>query len=134
MDIKIGYKEIECFVNRHYGICVGLSMAYENTIELTYKHNRYMPTVILHLSVSEIGETYAVFNYSSPMLVGRVIEKVVSMLGKYLPTDIVILSPEKKEIKVDMQGMERSHILLSMLSLEDLLITDDGIEINCKIK
>ena len=134
MEIKIKYKEIEHFVNRHYGICVGLSMAYENTIELTYKHSRYMPTVILHLSVTEIGETYAVFNYSSPMLVGRVIEKVVSILGKYLPTDIVILSPERKEIKVDMQGMESRQILLSMLSLEDLLITDDGISIICKIK
>ena len=82
MDIKIGYKEIECFVDRHYGLCVGLSMVNEKTIELTYKHNRYIPAITLHLSVAEIGDTYAVFNYSSPMLVGKVIEKVVSMLGK----------------------------------------------------
>ena len=134
MDIKIGYKEIECFVDRHYGLCVGLSMVNERTIELTYKHNRYIPAITLHLSVAEIGDTYAVFNYSSPMLVGKVIEKVVSMLGKYLPVDIVILSPERKEIKVSLQGIEGSQILLSMISLEDLLIMEEGIEIICKIR
>ena len=134
MDIKIGYKEIECFVDRHYGLCVGLSMVNEKTIELTYKHNRYIPAITLPLSVAEIGDTYAVFNYSSPMLVGKVIEKVVSMLGKYLPVDIVILSPERKEIKVSLQGIEGSQILLSMISLEDLLIMEEGIEIICKIR
>ena len=134
MEIKIGYGEIERFVNKHYSLCIGLSMINEKTIELTYKHSRYLPTVTLHLSIVKVGETHVVFNYSSPMLVGKVIEKVVSMLGKYLPVDIVILSPERKEIKVSLQGIEGSQILLSMISLEDLLIMEEGIEIICKIR
>ena len=134
MEIKIGYGEIERFVNKHYSLCIGLSMINEKTIELTYKHSRYLPTVTLHLSIVKVGETHVVFNYSSPMIVGRVIEKIISISRKYLPLDIVSLNPESKEIKVEIQGIEGSQILLSMLSIDDILIEKDDLTITCKLK
>lgn len=133
MKLSITYKEIENKVKDLAKISLSLSKESANTLKIKYSSGVVLlPNVEISLIITAVYTDKVVFTYSSKPLMEFAVEKLLPKLISSLPEGIIVI--ENKTIKVNLAKIEKLEKVLTLLSLSDIVINEETIEVFAEVK
>lgn len=133
MKLSITYKEIENKVKDLAKISLSLSKESANTLKIKYSSGVVLlPNVEISLIITAVYTDKVVFTYSSKPLMEFAVEKLLPKLISSLPEGIIVI--ESKTIKVNLAKIEKLEKVLTLLSLSDIVINEETIEVFAEVK
>ena len=133
MKLSITYKEIENKVKDLAKISLSLSKESANTLKIKYSSGVVLlPNVEISLIITAVYTDKVVFTYSCKPLMEFAVEKLLPKLISSLPEGIIVI--ESKTIKVNLAKIEKLEKVLTLLSLSDIVINEETIEVFAEVK
>ncbi|MEE0888585.1 MAG: hypothetical protein U0L57_00050 [Bacteroidales bacterium] len=128
MKLSITYKEIENKVKDLTKVSLSLSKVNENTLNVKYSSGMmFLPNIEISLIITAIYHNKIELTYSCKPLMEIAVEKLLPKLISNLPKGVIEI--ENKTIKVDLEEIERAKKVLKFLSLSDIVINDETIDV-----
>jgi chaperonin cofactor prefoldin len=128
MKLSITYKEIENKVKDLTKVSLSLSKVNENTLNVKYSSGMmFLPNIEISLIITAIYSNKIELTYSCKPLMEIAVEKLLPKLISNLPKGVIEI--ENKTIKVDLEEIEQAKKVLKFLSLSDILINNETIDI-----
>jgi hypothetical protein len=109
---------------------VSLSLSRENDKTLNVKYSSgimLLPNLEISLIITAIYSNKIELTYSCKPLMEIAVEKLLPKLISNLPKGVIEI--ENKTIKVDLEEIEQAKKVLKFLSLSDILINNETIDI-----
>ena len=133
MKLSITYKEIENKVKDLAKVSLSLGKESANTLKIKYSSGVVLlPNVEISLIITAVYTDKVVFTYSCKPLMEFAVEKLLPKLISSLPEGIIVI--EGKTIKVDLAKIEKLEKVLTLLSLSDIVINEETIEVFAEVK
>ncbi len=133
MKLSITYKEIENKVKDLAKVSLSLSKVNENTLNVKYSSGMmFLPNIEISLIITAIYSNKIELTYSCKPLMEIAVEKLLPKLISNLPKGVIEI--ENKTIKVDLEEIEQAKKVLKFISLSDILINDEIIEVFAEVK
>ena len=133
MKLSITYKEIENKVKDLTKVSLSLSKVNENTLNVKYFSGMmFLPNIEISLIITAIYSNKIELTYSCKPLMEIAVEKLLPKLISNLPKGVIEI--ENKTIKVDLEEIEQAKKVLKFLSLSDIVINDEIIEVFAEVK
>ena len=133
MKLSITYKEIENKVKDLTKVSLSLSKVNENTLNVKYSSGMmFLPNIEISLIITAIYSNKIELTYSCKPLMEIAVEKLLPKLISNLPKGVIEI--ENKTIKVDLGEIEQAKKVLKFLSLSDIVINDEIIEVFAEVK
>ena len=133
MKLSITYKEIENKVKDLTNVSLSLSKVNENTLNVKYSSGMmFLPNIEISLIITAIYSNKIELTYSCKPLMEIAVEKLLPKLISNLPKGVIEI--ENKTIKVDLEEIEQAKKVLKFLSLSDIVINDEIIEVFAEVK
>lgn len=133
MKLSITYKEIENKVKDLTKVSLSLSKVNENTLNVKYSSGiMLLPNIEISLIITAIYSNKIELTYSCKPLMEIAVEKLLPKLISNLPKGVIEI--ENKTIKVDLGEIEQAKKVLKFLSLSDIVINDEIIEVFAEVK
>lgn len=133
MKLSITYKEIENKVKDLEKVSLSLSKESANTLKIKYSSGVVLlPNVEISLIITAVYSDKVVFTYSCKPLMEIAVEKLLPKLISNLPKGVIEI--ENKTIKVDLEEIEQAKKVLKFLSLSDIVINDETIDVFGEVK
>ena len=128
MKLSITYKEIENKVKDLTKVSLSLSRENDKTLNVKYSSGiMLLPNIEISLIITAIYSNKIELTYSCKPLIEIAVEKLLPKLISNLPKGVIEI--ENKTIKVDLEEIEQAKKVLKFLSLSDILINDETIDI-----
>jgi chaperonin cofactor prefoldin len=128
MKLTVAYKEIENKVKEITKVSLSLSKVNENTLNVKYSSGMmFLPNIEISLIITAIYSNKIELTYSCKPLMEIAVEKLLPKLISNLPKGVIEI--ENKTIKVDLEEIEQAKKVLKFLSLSDILINNETIDI-----
>ncbi len=128
MKLSVTYKEIENKVKEVAKISLSLSKVNEKTLNVKYSSGMMLlPNIEISLIIKAIYSNKIELTYNCKPLMEIAVEKLLPKLISNLPKGVVEI--ENKTIKVDLEKIEQAEKVLKFLSLSDIVINDEIIDI-----
>lgn len=133
MKLSITYKEIENKVKDLTKVSLSLSKVNENTLNVKYSSGMmFLPNIEISLIITAIYSNKIELTYSCKPLMEIAVEKLLPKLISNQPKGVIEI--ENKTIKVDLEEIEQAKKVLKFLSLSDIVINDEIIEVFAEVK
>ena len=133
MKLSITYKEIENKVKDLTKVSLSLSKVNENTLNVKYSSGMmFLPNIEISLIITAIYSNKIELTYSCKPLMEIAVEKLLPKLISNLPKGVIEI--ENKTIKVDLEEIEQAKKVLKFISLSDIVINDEIIEVFAEVK
>lgn len=133
MKLSITYKEIENKVKDLTKVSLSLSKVNENTLNVKYSSGMmFLPNIEISLIITAIYSNKIELTYSCKPLMEIAVEKLLPKLISNLPKGVIEI--ENKTIKVDLEEIEQAKKVLKFLSLSDIVINDEIIEVFAELE
>ena len=133
MKLSITYKEIENKVKDLTKVSLSLSKVNENTLNVKYSSGMmFLPNIEISLIITAIYSNKIELTYSCKPLMEIAVEKLLPKLISNLPKGVIEI--ENKTIKVDLEEIEQAKKVLKFISLSDILINDEIIEVFAELE
>jgi chaperonin cofactor prefoldin len=133
MKLTVAYKEIENKVKEITKVSLSLSKVNENTLNVKYSSGMmFLPNIEISLIITAIYSNKIELTYSCKPLMEIAVEKLLPKLISNLPKGVIEI--ENKTIKVDLEEIEQAKKVLKFLSLSDIVINDEIIEVFAEVK
>lgn len=133
MKLSITYKEIENKVKDLAKVSLSLSKVNENTLNVKYSSGMmFLPNIEISLIITAIYSNKIELTYSCKPLMEIAVEKLLPKLISNLPKGVIEI--ENKTIKVDLEEIEQAKKVLKFISLSDILINDEIIEVFAELE
>lgn len=133
MKLSITYKEIENKVKDLTKVSLSLCKVNENTLNVKYSSGMmFLPNIEISLIITAIYSNKIELTYSCKPLMEIAVEKLLPKLISNLPKGVIEI--ENKTIKVDLEEIEQAKKILKFLSLSDIVINDEIIEVFAEVK
>ncbi len=133
MKLSVTYKEIENKVKDLTKVSLSLSKVNENTLNVKYSSGMmFLPNIEISLIITAIYSNKIELTYSCKPLMEIAVEKLLPKLISNLPKGVIEI--ENKTIKVDLEEIEQAKKVLKFISLSDILINDEIIEVFAEVK
>ena len=133
MKLSITYKEIENKVKDLTKVSLSLSKVNENTLNVKYSSGiMLLPNIEISLIITAIYSNKIELTYSCKPLMEIAVSKMLPKLISNLPKGVIEI--ENKTIKVDLEEIEQAKKVLKFISLSDILINDEIIEVFAEVK
>lgn len=128
MKLSVTYKEIENKVKELTKVSLSLSKVNENTLNVKYSSGMmFLPNIKISLIITAIYSNKIELTYSCKPLMEIAVSKMLPKLLSSLPEGIIEI--ENKTIKVDLEEIEQAKKVLKFISLSDILINNETIDI-----
>ena len=128
MKLSITYKEIENKVKDLTKVSLSLSKVNENTLNVKYSSGMmFLPNIEIALIITAIYSNKIELTYNCKPLMEIAVEKLLPKLISNLPKGVIEI--ENKTIKVDLEEIEQAKKVLKFLSLSDIVINDETIDV-----
>ena len=128
MKLSITYKEIENKVKELTKVSLSLSRENDKTLNVKYSSGiMLLPNLEISLIITAIYSNKIELTYSCKPLMEFAVEKLLPKLISNLPKGVIEI--ENKTIKVDLEEIEQAKKVLKFLSLSDILINNETIDI-----
>ena len=128
MKLSITYKEIENKVKELTKVSLSLSRENDKTLNVKYSSGiMLLPNLEISLIITAIYSNKIELTYSCKPLMEIAVEKLLPKLISNLPKGVIEI--ENKTIKVDLEEIEQAKKVLKFLSLSDILINNETIDI-----
>ena len=133
MKLSITYKEIENKVKDLTKVSLSLSRENDKTLNVKYSSGiMFLPNLEISLIITAIYSNKIELTYSCKPLMEIAVEKLLPKLISNLPKGVIEI--ENKTIKVDLEEIEQAKKVLKFLSLSDIVINDEIIEVFAELK
>lgn len=133
MKLSVTYKEIENKVKELTKVSLSLSKVNENTLNVKYSSGMmFLPNIEISLIITAIYSNKIELTYSCKPLMEIAVEKLLPKLIPNLPKGVIEI--ENKTIKVDLEEIEQAKKVLKFLSLSDIVINDEIIEVFAELE
>jgi hypothetical protein len=128
MKLSVTYKEIENKVKELTKVSLSLSRKNDKTLNVRYSSGiMLLPNLEISLIITAIYHNKIELTYSCKPLMEIAVEKLLPKLISNLPKGVIEI--ENKTIKVDLEEIEQAKKVLKFLSLSDILINNETIDI-----
>ena len=128
MKLSVTYKEIENKVKDLTKLSLSLSKVNENTLNVKYSSGiMLLPNIEISLIITAIYSNKIELTYSCKPLMEIAVSKMLPKLISNLPKGVIEI--ENKTIKVDLEEIEQAKKVLKFLSLSDILINNETIDV-----
>lgn len=128
MKLSVTYKEIENKVKELTKVSLSLSRENDKTLNVKYSSGiMLLPNIEISLIITAIYSNKIELTYSCKPLMEIAVEKLLPKLISNLPKGVIEI--ENKTIKVDLEEIEQAKKVLKFLSLSDILINNETINI-----
>jgi hypothetical protein len=128
MKLSVTYKEIENKVKELTKVSLSLSRENDKTLNVKYSSGiMLLPNLEISLIITAIYSNKIELTYSCKPLMEIAVEKLLPKLISNLPKGVIEI--ENKTIKVDLEEIEQAKKVLKFLSLSDILINNETIDI-----
>jgi hypothetical protein len=128
-----GYVSLENKVKDLTKVSLSLSKVNENTLNVKYSSGMmFLPNIEISLIITAIYSNKIELTYSCKPLMEIAVEKLLPKLISNLPKGVIEI--ENKTIKVDLEEIEQAKKVLKFLSLSDIVINDEIIEVFAELK
>ena len=128
MKLSVTYKEIENKVKDLTKVSLSLSKVNENTLNVKYSSGiMLLPNIEISLIITAIYSNKIELTYSCKPLMEIAVSKMLPKLISNLPKGVIEI--ENKTIKVDLEEIEQAKKVLKFISLSDILINNETIDV-----
>lgn len=128
MKLSVTYKEIENKVKDLTKVSLSLSRENDKTLNVKYSSGiMLLPNLEISLIITAIYSNKIELTYSCKPLMEIAVEKLLPKLISNLPKGVIEI--ENKTIKIDLKEIEQAKKVLKFLSLSDILINNETIDI-----
>jgi hypothetical protein len=133
MKLSITYKEIENKVKEITKVSLSLSRENNKTLNIKYSSGMmFLPSIEISLIITAIYSNKIELTYSCKPLMEIAVEKLLPKLISNQPKGVIEI--ENKTIKVDLEEIEQAKKVLKFLSLSDIVINDEIIEVFAELE
>ena len=133
MKLSITYKEIENKVKELTKVSLSLSRENDKTLNVKYSSGiMFLPNIEISLIIIAIYSNKIELTYSCKPLMEIAVSKMLPKLISNLPKGVIEI--ENKTIKVDLEEIEQAKKVLKFLSLSDIVINDEIIEVFAELE
>lgn len=133
MKLTVAYKEIENKVKEITKVSLSLSRENDKTLNIKYSSGiMLLPSIEISLIITAIYSNKIELTYSCKPLMEIAVEKLLPKLISNLPKGVIEI--ENKTIKIDLEEIEQAKKVLKFLSLSDIVINDETIEVFAELE
>lgn len=133
MKLTVAYKEIENKVKEITKVSLSLSRENDKTLNVKYSSGiMLLPSIEISLIITAIYSNKIELTYSCKPLMEIAVEKLLPKLISNLPKGVIEI--ENKTIKIDLEEIEQAKKVLKFLSLSDIVINDETIDVFAKLE
>ena len=133
MKLSVTYKEIENKVKELTKVSLSLSRENDKTLNVKYSSGiMLLPSIEISLIITAIYSNKVELTYSCKPLMEIAVEKLLPKLISNLPKGVIEI--KNKTIKVDLEEIEQAKKVLKFLSLSDIVINDETIDVFGEVK
>jgi hypothetical protein len=128
MKLSVTYKEIENKVKELTKVSLFLSRKNDKTLNVKYSSGiMLLPNLEISLIITAIYSNKIELTYNCKPLMEIAVEKLLPKLISNLPKGVIEI--ENKTIKVDLEEIEQAKKVLKFISLSDILINNETIDV-----
>lgn len=128
MKLSVTYKEIENKVKELTKVSLSLSRKNDKTLNVKYSSGiMLLPNLEISLIITAIYSNKIELTYNCKPLMEIAVEKLLPKLISNLPKGVIEI--ENKTIKVDLEEIEQAKKVLKFISLSDILINNETIDV-----
>ena len=128
MKLTVAYKEIENKVKEITKVSLSLSRENDKTLNIKYSSGiMLLPSIEISLIITAIYSNKIELTYNCKPLMEIAVEKLLPKLIFNLPKGVIEI--ENKTIKIDLEEIEQAKKVLKFLSLSDIVINNETIDI-----
>lgn len=133
MKVVVAYKEIEDKIKEAAKISLSLSKVNEKTLNVKYSSGMMLlPNIEISLIIKAIYSNKIELTYNCKPLMEIAVEKLLPKLISNLPNGVVEI--DNKTIKVDLEKIEQAEKVLKFISLSEIVIKEEIIEVFGEVK
>lgn len=133
MKLTVAYKEIENKVKELTKVSLSLSRENNKTLNIKYSSGiMLLPSIEISLIITAIYSNKIELTYSCKPLMEIAVEKLLPKLISNLPKGVIEI--ENKTIKVDLEEIEQAKKVLKFLSLSDIVINNETIDVFAELE
>ena len=133
MKLTVAYKEIENKVKEITKVSLSLSRENDKTLNIKYSSGiMLLPSIEISLIITAIYSNKIELTYNCKPLMEIAVEKLLPKLISNLPKGVIEI--ENKTIKIDLEEIEQAKKVLKFLSLSDIVINNETIDVFGEVK
>lgn len=133
MKLSITYKEITTTVKDKAKVNLSVSKYDERSLNVVYAAGiPFVPDIDIVLTIVNVYSDKLELAYSCGPLVGKAVEKLLPKLTERLPKGV--LNINGKNVMVNLAEVEQLKKVLKFLSLSNIVVNDNAIEVLLEVK
>ena len=133
MKLSITYKEITTTVKDKAKVNLSVSKYDERSLKVVYAAGiPFMPDIDIVLTIVNVYSDKLELVYSCGPLVGKAVEKLLPKVTERLPGGVVSING--KNVMINLAELEQLEKVLKFLSLSDIVVNDNAIEVLLEVK
>jgi len=133
MKLTITYKEITTTLKEKAKVNISVSKYDERSLKVVYAAGiPFVPDIDIVLTVVGIYPNKLELTYSCGPLVEKAVEKLLPKLTERLPGGVVNING--KNVMINLAEVEQLEKVLKFLSLSDIVVNDNAIEVLLEVK
>jgi len=133
MEFRIDYKEITTTLKDNAKVNLSVSKYDERSLKVVYVAGiPFVPDIDIVLTVVGIYPNKLELAYSCGPLVGKAVEKLLPKVTERFPKGVVNVNG--KNIMINLAELEQLEKVLKFLSLSDIVVNDNAIEVLLEVK
>ena len=133
MKLSITYKEITTTVKDKAKVNLSVSKYDERSLKVVYAAGiPFVPDIDIVLTIVNVYSDKLELAYSCGPLVGKAVEKLLPKVTERLPGGVVSING--KNVMINLAEVEQLEKVLKFLSLSDIVVNDNAIEVLLEVK
>ncbi len=133
MKLTITYKEITTTLKDKAKVNLSISKYDERSLKVVYAAGiPFVPDIDIVLTIVSVYPNKLELAYSCGPLVGKAVEKLLPKLTERLPGGVVNING--KNVMINLAEVEQLEKVLKFLSLSDIVVNDNAIEVLLEVK
>lgn len=133
MKLTITYKEITTTLKDKAKVNLSVSKYDERSLKVVYAAGiPFVPDIDIVLTVVGVYPNKLELAYSCGTLVGKAVEKLLPKVTERFPKGVVNVNG--KNVMINLAELEQLEKVLKFLSLSDIVVNDNAIEVLLEVK
>lgn len=133
MKLTITYKEITTTLKDKAKVNLSISKYDERSLKVVYAAGiPFVPDIDIILTIVNVYSDKLELAYSCSPLVGKAVEKLLPKVTERLPGGVVSING--KNVMINLAEVEQLEKVLKFLSLSDIVVNDNAIEVLLEVK
>lgn len=137
MVVNISFTELSDYIKCHYKQTLSFSRISAKEVKISYEKKIIVKTisVSVNLVIENVESDAVTIAYSGNFGIEMIIAGVMAFIKAQIPElSNTLVSEEGHQIRILLSNLEQTKALVDAISLEDIEITETGIQLSASLK